>query len=389
VNSIEDRLRDAYRSATDTVSPDSLPGLGTPVVRPAPHRGRRFRFTLPAVAAAATAAAVAAALTLAPHATAPRTTTVPAHPATASGPLPTYIVAVQPTGLFIYDTTSGTVTGTIDAPSGQQFEQVISQGNDQSFVVTTALTSISSCAATSYRLQLSASGTPGQLTRIGTLNGYTPTAYAMAGTTTALSVARCSPGPGGTESGNAVLGYIAAGGRHWTFTLSEDYPSTLAVSADTGLLAFPMVIPGSGLNQEGLVLSTASRPGAVARTARVAVRVQGTLQSLSISPDGATLYGCSVYRSMATLAAYDTATGARTGVLDRWRVSTRQLVYCDVTLDSSGRYLLASVDTVNPATDSGGARASTVVTAYRLGSLTPIRIPYPLAGTPTWNSIAW
>jgi hypothetical protein len=386
VNTTEDQLRDAYRAATDTVRADSLPGLSVQIAGPARPRRRPIPFALPAIAAAATAAVVVAAVTLAPHAL----TRPPARPAAALSALPAYIAVADNAALFIYKTTNGTMTGTVDAPSGQQFEQVITEGNDLSYVVTTALTSPTACAATYYRVQLSTSGTPGRLMRIGTISGYSPTAYDMAGTTTALSVVHCSTGPGAGDIENSVHGYIASGGRHWTFTLSENYPSTLAVSADTGLLAFPMVVPGNGRNQEGLVLNTASRSGTVADTARVAVRAQGALQSLAISADGTALYGCSVRGSTAMLASYDTATGARTGVLGEWPGSADQSVYCDVTLDSSGRYLLASVETVDRATDTDKAYASTSVTAYRLGSLTPVMLPYPLAsGLPAWNDIAW
>lgn len=393
MNTMEDRLRDAYRAAADTVPPDSLPDLGVQVIRPARRRRRRPQFALPVVAAAATAVVVAAAVVLAPHALARHNTTVPprAAAAAAGSPLPPYTVVIQDSALFVYKTTSGTITATVNVPNGQQFEEVTADGNDRTFLVSTSLTSMSDCAATFYRLQLSADGTPGQLTPVLTLNGYTPSAMTVAGGTFAYSVPHC--GTSGHQNDNTVIGYVAAGGRHWSFTLSEDYANTLALSPKTGLLAFPMAIPGSGLNEEGMVLNTASRSGPIASTARVAVRVKGSLQSLAISPDGSTLYGCSVSGSTASLDSYDTATGHRTAVLGSWRVSAKHIAYCDVTLDASGRYLLASVNVTTPAettpATASGPLTSTTVTAYRLGSPTPIKIPFPLTNAPDWNAIAW
>jgi hypothetical protein len=392
VNTMEDRLRDAYRAAADTVPSDSLPDLGVQVVRPARRRRRRPQFALPAVAAVATAAVVAATVMLAPHAATRPATTIPTRPAAAVSPLPPYTVAVDQSTLFVYKTTSGAITGTVNAPSGQQFEQVTADGNDRTFLVSTSLITMADCAATFYRLQLSADGTPGQLTQVLALNGYTPAAMTVAGGRFAYSVAHCATGSGHL-SNNPVIGYVAAGGRHWTFTLSEDYASALALSPKTGMLAFPMFIPGSGLNQEGLVLSTASPSGPIASTARVALRVQGTLEDVTISPDGTTLYGCSVAGSTATLASYDTATGHRTAVLGSWQVSTKQLAYCHVTLDSSGRYLLAALAATTPAATSpatdAGPVTGTTVTAYRLGSLTPTKLPFPLADGENWGAIAW
>jgi hypothetical protein len=376
VNTMEDRLRDAYRAATDTISPDSLPGLGTQIVRSSPPRRRRFRFAMPVATAAATAAAIAVVLSLAPSA--------PSRPAGASRPaaqLPPYTVVLETNQLLAFNTTSGMVTGIVSTPYGQQFAQVAVDGNDRTFVVATSLTSMSACATSYYRLQLSPTGIPGRLTPLRTLNGSVPAAMSVAGGEFADAVAHCPPAAGSSESGHTVVGSIAVADRRWTFTQTEWVSLyTLALSANARVLAFPMT-------GDGMVLNTASPSGTVAGASRAAVRVHGVVQSLAISPDGTTLYACSVADRTATLASYDAATGGRIGVLGQWHGSTS--TYCDVTLDPSSRYLLAAVETVTVRLGRHIPDRQVVMTAYRLGSPTSLRLSLPLPSAPGWNAIAW
>lgn len=396
MNTVEDRLRDAYRAAANTVNPDSVPGLGDQVIGVARRpRSRRLQFALPAVAAAATCALIVATTTLVPHAAARHTTRVPARsaasarPADSASALPPFIVVSQGDSLMVYDTLSGVVAGTMNAPSGQQFDEVAPDGNDRTFLVATGLDSLSdSCSATFYRLQLTAGGQPLTLTQLRTMTGYTPTAVAADGGTFAYSVAHCATGSG-HQSSNTVIGYIGAGSRRWTFTLSEDYANNLAVSASAGKLAFPMFIPGGGLDQAGLVLDTGSRSGTVAGASRVTLRSHGGVQSVAISANGATLYACSSQGTTMTIAAYDTATGMRTRVLRDWAVSQKSVIICDLSTDASGGYLLASVTNTDPAQDTSPAQSGTTLTGYRLGSTKTVTLPLQLASVSGWGSIAW
>jgi len=397
VNTTEDRLRDAYHAAANTVHPDSLPGLGTQVVRvPRRPRSRRLQFALPAVAAAATCALIVAATILVPHAAARHTTTVPARPAASArsasaSALPPYTVVSQGAGdsLMVYDTASGAVTGTMDSPSGQQFVDVAADGNDRSFLVSTSLDSPAACAATFYKLQLAEGGQPLSLTPLRTVAGSTPTAVAADGSTFAYSVAHCATNSSGRQTSNTVTGYIGAGNRHWTFTLSEDYANSLAVSASAGKLAFPMFVPGGGLIQAGLVLDTGSRSATVAGASRVTLHGHGTVQSVAISANGGTLYACTQQGTTMTIAAYDTATGTRTRLLHDWRVPQRTTTICDLSTDASAGYLLASVSTTGAATDTSVGQSAITVTGYRLSTATTITLPSQLASGSGWNSTAW
>jgi hypothetical protein len=393
VNNIEDRLRDAYRAATDTIDPDSLPGPGVQVVRPAvpggraarrrtTPRSRRLRLALPAAAAVATGALVLAAIALAPHATTRHPTTIPAGPAASTSGLPPFTVVVWGDSLTVFNTASGTIAGNMNSPQGQQFMQVAPDGNARTFIVTSTLASNAACSATFYRLRLDGDGAPLSLTTLRTLSGYTPSALAVDGGTLAYSVAHCATGNGpGPSAGNTVIGYIGDAQRRWTFTLDEDYATALSASA-TGTLAFAMV-PGSGLNEVAMVLHTASRSGAIAATSRVVVPGPGTVQSVALSPDGKTLYACNWAGSTEMLAAYNTATGRRIDVLHTWHTSTKQNPSCFLGVDGSGRYLLAEVSVSNVATTSSPLSSNTTLTGYRLGSATPIPIGTQLANSPS------
>lgn len=149
MNTVEDRLRDAYRAAANTVNPDSVPGLSDQVTRVARRpRSRRLQFALPAVAAAATCALIVATTTLVPHAAARHTTSVPARSAASArsadsaSALPPFVVVSQGDSLMVYDTVSGVVAGTMNAPSGQQFDEVAPDGNDRTFLVATGLDAV-------------------------------------------------------------------------------------------------------------------------------------------------------------------------------------------------------------------------------------------------------
>jgi hypothetical protein len=398
VNNMEDRLRDAYRAATDTIDPDSLPGPGVQVVRPAvpggraarrrtAPRSRRLRLALPVAAAVATGALVLAVTALAPHAATqhPATqhpATIPVGPAASASALPPFTVVVWGDSLTVFDTASGTIAGNMNSPQGQQFMQVAPDGNARTFIVSSTLASSAACSATFYRLQLTDDGAPLSLTSLRTVPGYTPSALAVDGGTLAYSVAHCATGNGpGPSAGNTVIGYIGDAQRRWTFTLDEDYATALSASA-TGTLAFAMV-PGSGLNEVAMVLHTASRSGAIAATSRVVVPGPGTVQSVALSPDGKTLYACNWAASTETLAAYNTATGRRIDVLHSWHTSAKQNPSCHLGVDGSGRYLLAEVSVINVATSSSELSSTTTLTGYRLGSATPIPIGTKLAEPPS------
>jgi hypothetical protein len=331
-----------------------------------------------------------------PHALAHHTTTLPARPAASArsasaSALPPYAVVSQGDGdsLTVYDTVSGAVAGTMNAPSGQQFVDVAADGNDRTFLVSTSLDAVTSCTATFYRLQLSANGQPLSLTQLRAVAGYTPTAVAADGGTFAYSVAHCATNSSGHLSPDAVIGYIGAGSRQWTFTLSEDYANTLAVSTSTGKLAFPMFVPGEGLVQSGLVLDTGSRSSTVEGASRITLSGHGSVQSVAMSANGGTLYACTQQGTTMTIAAYDTATGTRTSVLRDWRVPQRTTTICDLSTDASAGYLLASVTTTGAATDTSVGQSTFTLTGYRLGTATTITLPSQLASGSGWSFIAW
>jgi hypothetical protein len=295
------------------------------------------------------------------------------------------------------------VTGTVPLPTGQLFGQVADAGNGRTFVVSTGLSDYTNCEARYYKLRLTAAGKPLPLALIRSVPGYTPTALTANadGSTVSYAVAHCATGSGsGHMSQNAPIGVVAVTGpnvnRQWTFSLGEDYPTNLAISADGATLAFPMFISGT-MEQKGLLLNTASRSATVAGASRVVLSgsahvATGRLpvQSLAISPDAKTVYGCTYDGRTIAIAAYDAGTGKQTRLLRRWRTPGNTNLFCELTTDPSGRFLLATVQTsTQPSTTDELLRVKTVLTGYDLQVNTAITLPVQVDGEIGWGAAAW
>src|SRR5579862_7447746 len=121
----------------------------------------RHRLLTPA---AAVAIVTVAAMTITP-ATAGASPTRPALTATT---LPSFVVVDHASTLKVFNTGTGAVVGTLNAPKGQKFQGVASGGTSQTFLAYANQASISAaCHAYYYRFQLSATGKPSALTSVG------------------------------------------------------------------------------------------------------------------------------------------------------------------------------------------------------------------------------
>jgi hypothetical protein len=334
VNALEDRLRDAYRALADTVDPAGIPGL-TVSTGPRLTVSRRMRF-VSALAAAAAVTLVAVIATIPEgaspghHAKAVRT------PATAGASLPAFLLVDKGPSLAVYSTRTGLGVATLTAPDGQQFEDVASGGTTRTFLAATGLAG-SACHAFFYRSELSASGKPSSLTLLRSVPDSQPTAVAAppGGGSYAYSTVHCATAPP-----NGAIGISGpAGNRTWAYDLGDDYAASLAASAGDHMLAFSLSAPSGNM-----LLNTSSRSRTVGGASRI-LRSMPASVTLAISPGGQTLYAC----AKGTLAAYSTATGAQIRVLRKW---PGQGVTCQVSLDPTGRFLLAAVtsDLGQPAT---------------------------------------
>lgn len=336
MNTLEDRLRDAYRAIVDTIDPATIPSLDVSTKPPA-RSSRWIRFATPLAAAAAVTIVVLVA-TLAVG-TPPRNhaPAVKTRPAAAAVSLPTFTLVDLGSSVTVYNTRTGVGVATLAPPKGQQFQDVASAGTAQSFLAATGLSG-SACHAYFYRFQLSATGQPSPLTLLRSVPDSLPTAIAATsgGGTYAYSTVHCDTAP--PNGGIGISGQ--AGNRTWDYPTGDDYTFSLASTADGRTLALSLYV-GSGEAEKDVLLNTRSASSTVAGASRILSSVPSS-QTLAISPDGRTLYACASKGSTGTLAAYSTATGALIRVLHQWPGFAQGFV-CQVSTDPTGSFLLAAV----------------------------------------------
>jgi len=370
VNTLEDRLRDAYRAAAETVRPEAL--LPDAILSP-PNRGRgrpgHGRLAIPLAAAAAVIALAATGAVLLPRA-APglggRSTSAGGRPSSADrqpssadhqpssaraqpppAPLttPGYFVALnwmQRPYMLVVNATTGAQGQRISLPFPAKDLTSVATGDGQTFVVAAPE---GQCRTSLYRFSLGVDGTPTALTPFTTVPGVIPTPWDMAvsgsGQTVAYDALACGQ-RSGPQSGTPQQGFLAvvntATGqtKRWTFQDNTDSGGHVSISADGGVVGI-----------RNRVLDTSAAPGSLAAHSRV-VATDGefgpstVLGGLTVSPDGRTGY-FSTFRTANDkpvwgsfrLRAFDLATGQTRLVRSFSGVDVH------VMFDPTGRYLLA------------------------------------------------
>lgn len=293
----------------------------------------RIAATTAAIAAVTAAAGTATAMT-ATSAAAPTAQTRPAVTKTA---LPSFTVVNHATSLQVFKTSTGAVTGTLKVPAGQRFQGVASGGTSQTFLAYTSQASITAaCHAQYYRFSLSATGKPSALTLLRSIRGSLGTAIAASpgGGTYAYSAVHCDSAPP-----NGLIGISGkAGTRTWNYDEADNYTFSLAASANAKRLALSLFVNGPEFTN--LLLNSGSHAATVDGASRV-VSSFPYAQSLAISPDGATLYGCTSNGRAGELAAYNATTGKLIKVLHRWKLAKARIYFCQVSADATGKLLLA------------------------------------------------
>jgi hypothetical protein len=376
VNAIEDRLRDAYRAAADTVGPDSIPALTD--VR-APGRGRTGSRGIPAspggqrwrklaipVAAAVAVSAIAATAWLARPDGGP---SGGLGPAPGGGAAPPFIVGPPGQhGLAVYSATTGKALAHIPDPGrGLDFLKTAATANDRAFVVSAARTK-GGCYTLFYRLLLTREGRLASMTRLAVPRARNQIAYGVAasadGRTIAYTAGPCDGGHGRVS----VLHVGSQAVRTWSLT-SEGATSP-ALSPDGRMLYFASstVLAGDGTVR---ALRTDAPPGPVSRRARVLLPASAwdsESGSITLARQGRALLVCSLHQETATLAAYSPASGTRLSVIRSWQADPTAGA-CMVTATPAGNRALIS------GTEPGlGTRADLTTGRFR-------RIPAQ-AGTP-------
>jgi hypothetical protein len=416
VNTLEDRLRDAYRAAAETVRPEEI--LSGAILSPpdharrrarragrADHGGSRRRVLIPLAAAAAVLAVVAAVAVLVPR-TAPglgvgKPTNGQTTPALLT--TPAYFVAMNWTlhpSMFVINATTGALGSRISLPFPKTDLVSVATGDGQTFVV--AATAPEGCTTTLYRFSLAANGTPSPMTPFTNVAGRISDPWDMAVSAGSQFIAyqtmacnHLSPEQllkaaqhGQTQRGYlSVLNTVTGRTKQWTYQtrLNEFLPRTGDVSISAN---------GSVVGFSNKVIDTSAPAGNLAAHARV-VATNGEfgpstiIGGLNISPDGTNAYfetnaedaNDKPVWSSWQLRAFDLATGQTRLVRSFPGTEGGPAA---VTFDPTGRYMLVeSVINSGSATKPLPATKLAVVDVAT-GQLTQLNVSW--AADP---AIAW
>lgn len=363
MNTLEDRLRDAYRAAAETVRPEEI--LSGAILSPPDHARRRARRTgragpgasrrrvlMPLAAAAAVLAVVATVAVLLPRAvpglgrgrsadgrTTPTLLTTPA-----------YFVELnwsQHPSMFVASATTGAQGARISLPFPSTDLTSVATGDGQTFVV--AATAPGSSSTSLYRFSLAANGTPSPMTPFTKVTGQISDPWDMAVSANGEFIAYRTmttdevATPRRPQHGYlAVLDTVTGQTKQWTF-------HTAAYGFMTGTGNVSISASGSVVGFGNEVVDTSAAPGSLAARGRV-VATDGEfgpstiVGSLNVSPDGRTTYFATFRTandkpvwSSWQLRAFDLATGQTR--LIRGFPGTEGGPAA-VTFDPTGRYMI-------------------------------------------------
>jgi hypothetical protein len=413
MNTLEDRLRDAFRADADTVRPGTIPPAPAPPAarEVGDHRKRRARVLIPLAAAAAVIALVAG-LSLATPAFGPQVRPFPAlrpasppaagswpsgpvHtpvfgaqasrgvPATAPAPgVPRFFVTVYKLAsgamdyIVVRDTTSRRVA-TITPPAGHFFGGLAATAGDRTFLTT--VQPDRGCTSQLEWFRLDDQGRPGPLVPLHitvprTDNWIGDLAITPDGRTIAYAAYECD---GAGDVG--VIHLATRQARVWPEPMPRGAPFDLSLSPDGRWLGYTMLSDGAR------ILPTDARAGQLSARSR---SLSAGAQWAALADDGKTLLECTVSPhypeppSQFGTLSYGTrpVAGGRQHVIASWRdVDVPQ---CYASLDPAGNYLLVQYPTVVRGAN-GWLRPA--ILNVRTGQLTAV--PAPAFDRPV--DVAW
>jgi hypothetical protein len=306
VSRLEERLRDAYRGAADSVRPETVRDLGEPTAAH-PHRtrpaSRGWRTLTPLAAAAAVTVIVVLATVVLPHASRPGRDQD--RPAPAPAAAPKYLIADQGRSpLEVRDAATGALVATVTLPTepGSQAPTANAAADGRTYIgsVATAdgyhyLVSLyrpAHCRSWVYQFQLNSQGQPSAVTPLAAL----PTIGAQLLSLTVsgdgqliaydtLACPRSAPQPFYV----AVTDLRTGQTKRWT-TPAAGSPS---LTANGSMLYYTMNLqPGTSVVRG---MPTSAAPGPAADRSRTVVQADtfgptDQVPFATISPDGSTLY---------------------------------------------------------------------------------------------------
>jgi hypothetical protein len=333
MNAIEERLRDAYRAAGQTIPPEAVSGLAW---RPR-SQPRARRYLVPAAATVAVLAVAGLVTVAAEHAPPSRPATPAASatpvslgPVTLSARPSRYFLAFENNGqgsvydpLAVYSARTGRLVDALSSPrSSVQPDAAVALGDGSRFIVaeTTGPSNKAICAGTSrlYRLRLAADGQPASLDPLAlpAIAGYVDALTATPdGSTISYDSLVCDLPLYGT-SVLGVMDTATGGARQWTWPKPGVTVSSLSLSADGRILTYLWQRNEVVTRNEGRVLpawtisqlpaaaaagraSAVSRglfrgPGTIAIPARYRAKLGRAMVNTPavVTADGRTLYYC-------------------------------------------------------------------------------------------------
>jgi hypothetical protein len=282
VNTLEDRLRDAYQAAAQTVRPETVLAGGVRGLRDT-ERGRRAprprgRRLIPLAAAAAVTAVAVGATVLAQHAT-PGPSRARAGGATVS--TPGYFVALDPHArppyLFAVSAVDGAKSSVFSLPSSAGRLAAVATGDGRMFLAATVRPG--ACGTDLYRFGLTAHGRPAAVTEFATVPGEILATSALAvtanGQTVAYAAGACAPSQ---SEYLAVVNTVTGQSKRWTFPGHGGPSAVVSLSAD-----------GSTVLCGNLLVRTDARDGPIEARGSV-VHTARYAEDLELAPDGKTVY---------------------------------------------------------------------------------------------------
>lgn len=293
MNSLEDRIRDAYQAAGRTVQPQTLRRTAPRVAAGSARRPRRLNALIPVAAAVAVLAVVGASVAL------PRLLTGSASPTGAAGKPgisahypPFQVIVTQPGTHLLVRTPAGHVDSTLAPPRGTTWGDVTATANPREFIVATSPSTRALWKPFRlYALTLSARGAATRLTPLAV--GTVPVQLGWLAADADGGVIAFS---GQRSSGAFVVGVVIGNQvKQWSVSDREAVPGSVSVTSAGNKIAFIAQYNGPGSHFAAMVLATGSAPGSLLTRAKTVgsydyPRKDLYMFSLAISPDGTWVY---------------------------------------------------------------------------------------------------
>jgi hypothetical protein len=340
---LEDRLRDAYQAAAQTVRPETIrPGVQyhrAPPARSISRLRKRSAMFAPLAAAAAVVVAVGTALAV-PHLAGSTSHHAPVTMSTpATSPFMVEVAGSGGSQLAIQQAGTKRITGLISVPHGAYTWQAVAATGDTTFVAAATTFSDRDYTSALYQFTLSAVGKPSQLRPVS--SGIQGEISGLAASQDGSRIAYTTPE---TNIGDLAV-ITGTSTRHWTVPALSGPGSTgllsdsLSFSVDgseLSFITFRQADTVGGVRAAGTMwlLPVSSAPGsATARAHKVTTGPSGSAPfSAVLSADGKTMYVLSApapvpYSASAapdsvTLSAYSTADGTLLRTIHTWTDST-------------------------------------------------------------------